>query len=241
MYDARLIEGAYGDPQRAAASLTQILKTSKYLPGEVAYWLAHARLSTGDVISATSALEIAVDYPETRDRALSLRSQADSLQRVIVSLPYTTDFALGGPFVHSWMHGDRGNIDLLQSEFTYGAALRWTSKIRDRQDDQITATLNSLPISKINVSMRAEDFPAYLRILIIDDLGQEFATDPFTIVTDSWTKVELTLDDFHSTDPTKYRVKPSKKLTALHIHDITTYLSADRGTRYLWLDDLEIY
>jgi len=147
-----------------------------------------------------------------------------------------------GPFVHSWLYGDRGWLEQGTPEGAAQPALRWACIIQDRHDDQISATFarDAGPMHSVRLQLLAENFPAYLRVLVVDQYDREFATDPFTVSTEHWTPLQLERSSFHSTDPTTPGRRPAARIKALHIHDVTTYLSADRGPRVVWLDQLEI-
>jgi hypothetical protein len=247
LFDARLLDVAENDAETAAFNLQSLLnrlEPADPLHGQVAYWLAHAYVTLDQRQLAHEALDLAMESESSREAALALHKQLESIDRTITSLPVSAplddDF---GPFVHSWHFGDRGWLERGTPEGGSDPALRWACIVQDRQDDQISAAFapEAGRVKGIALELKAEHFPAHLRILLVDERGREFATDPLTVPTDRWLDLELDRSSFHSTDPTTPGARPSSRITALHIHDVTTYLSADRGPRVVWLDDLEIW
>jgi hypothetical protein len=246
MFDARLLDVAENDAETAAFNLQSLLnrlEPSDPLHGQVAYWLAHAYVTLDQRQLAHEALDLAMEAESSRVAALALHKQLESIDSIVTSLPMAApldeDF---GPFVHSWHFGDRGWLEQGTPEGEHDPALRWACIVQDRQDDQISASFapEAGRVEHISLDLKAEHFPAHLRILLVDERGREFATDPLTVPTDRWLELELERDSFHSTDPTTPGIRPSYRIAAMHIHDVTTYLSADRGPRVVWLDDLEI-
>ena len=247
LFEARLMDMADADSETASLTLTTLLERldeGDALYGQPAYWLAHAHLGRGDIQAANQALELAMQAAGTREAAVALQAQMEALKRTIVSIPLRHPLDDDpGPFVHSWLHGDQGWLDMARPQPDSSPALRWTSHIQDRKDDQISAKFGQAahPVHGVRISLRAEAFPAYLRVLLVDERDREFATDPLAVPTDRWLDLDLPLGTFHSTDPTTPREKPRSALDALHVHDVTAYLSADRGEQVIWLDDLEIW
>ncbi|MBN1334985.1 MAG: hypothetical protein JXB39_03390 [Deltaproteobacteria bacterium] len=213
------------------------------LYGETAYWLAHARVTLGDREGAREALEAALEDPDTREAALALQAQMDAVLSTVDRLPFRHDMEDGrGPFVHSWLHGDRGEVRIAPVDADHGRAIRWTSRIRDRQEDQITVSFASGAgiLSWIRCEIMSQAFPSFLRILVEDSEGREFATDPFEVAEGRWTPLNVALSTFHSTNPTTPSVRPRGSLRSMHFNDVTAYLSADRGIRDVWIDNLEM-
>jgi hypothetical protein len=247
MFDARLLDVAENDSETAAFNLQSLLnrlEPSDPLHGQVAYWLAHTYIGLDQHQLAREVLALAQESSSAREAALALQKQLDAIERQIVSLPLVSsldhDF---GPFVHSWRFGDRGWLEQGTPQGEEDPALRWACIIQDRHDDQISATFanDAGRLEGVRLKLKAEHFPAHLRVLMVDERGREFATDPLTVPTDRWLELELDRKSFHPTDPTTPHAKPAAHIEALHIHDVTTYLSADRGPRVVWLDDLEIW
>ncbi len=247
MFDALLLDVADNDAETAAFNLQSLLNRlspEDPLHGQVAYWLAHTYISLDQRQLAHEALDIAMEAPSAREKALALHSQLESIDRQIQSLPVSSTLDEDpGPFVHTWHFGDRGWLEQGTPHGEDDPALRWACIVQDRQDDQISASFGpeAGQIEGIHLSLKSEHFPAHLRILLVDERGREFATDPLTVPTDEWLALELERDSFHSTDPTTPREQPARRITAIHLHDVTTYLSSDRGPRVVWLDDLEIW
>ncbi len=246
LYDARLLDVANADAETAAFNLQSLLnrlEPSDPLYGQVAYWLAHAYVSLDQQQLANDALDTAGESTTARDAAMALRAQIESIERKVRQLPFSADMNQGpGPFVHSWLFGDRGWLEMGTPHGEATPALRWACIVQDRHDDQISAsfTPEAGRLATVSLRMTAEHFPAHLRVLLVDERGREFATEPLTVPTASWLELELERSSFHSTDPTTPADKPAARIHALHIHDVTSYLSADRGPRVVWIEDLEI-
>ncbi len=213
------------------------------LHGETAYWLAHARLTLGDREGARKALELALEDPDAREAALALQAQMDAVLATVDRLPFRHDMEDGrGPFVHSWLYGDRGDVRVAPVDADHGRAIRWTFLIRDRQEDQITVSFASSAgnLTRFRCEIMGQGFPSFLRILVEDRGGREFATDPFEVPAGRWIPLDVALSTFHSTNPTTPSERPRGSVLALHLNDVTAYLSADRGVREVWIDNLEI-
>jgi hypothetical protein len=247
LFDARLLDVADNDAETAAFNLQSLLnrmEPSDPLHGHVAYWLAHTYVSLDQRQLAHEALDLAMEATPSRSAALALHKQLESIDRTITSLPLRapldTDF---GPFVHSWPFGDRGWLEQGTPQGELDPALRWACIVQDRHDDQISASFaeDAGRLRGISMQLKAEGFPAHLRVLLVDQYGREFATDPLTVPTTAWLELELERSSFHPTDPTTPHAKPAPGIKAMHIHDVTTYLSSDRGPRVVWVDELEIW
>jgi hypothetical protein len=244
LYEARLLDAADGEAGAAAFNLQALLNRmspADPLYGEVAYWLANARVALGERQLAHDALDLAAGQPAAREAALALDAQLEALDRLVTDLPLVAALDDSpGPFVHSWLFGDRGWLEMGTPEGEEDPALRWAYIVQDRHDDQIT--LNLAPragqLRKVELGLKAEGFPAFVRVLLDDDRGREFATEPLEVPTDEWLWLALDRGSFHSTDPTTPAIRPAPGVQALHLHDVTTYLSADRGPRIVWIDDL---
>jgi hypothetical protein len=247
MFDARLLDVAENDPETAAFNLQSLLnrlEPADPLHGQVAYWLAHTYIGLDQHQLAREVLALAQESPGAREAALALQKQLDAIERQIVGLPLESslddDF---GPFVHSWHFGERGWLEQGTPQGESDPALRWACIVQDRHDDQISIGLapQAGRVRGVRMQLQAEHFPAHLRVLLVDERGREFATDPLTVPTGGWLELDLGRDAFHATDPTTPYAKPADHIKALHIHDVTSYLSSDRGPRVVWLDDLEIW
>jgi len=246
LHDIRLSEVVDGVTPRTVERLETLLArldAMDRLHGETAYWLAHARVTLGDREGAREALELALEDPDTREAALALQAQMDAVLATVDRLPFRHNMEDGrGPFVHSWLYGDRGEVRVAPVDADHGRAIRWTFRIRDRQEDQVTVTFaaGSGTVSRIRCEIMGQGFPSFLRVLVEDSGGREFATDPFEVPEGRWIPLDVALSSFHSTNPTTPSARPQGSLLALHLNDVTAYLSADRGLREVWIDNVEI-
>ncbi len=244
LYDARLLDVADADAETAAFNLQSLLNrldARDPLYGHVAYWLAHAYVSLDQQQLAHEALDTAGESSTAREAAIALHAQIESIERTVRELPLSADMNLhAGPFVHSWLFGDRGWLEMGTPQGHDSPALRWACIVQDRHDDQISVAFapQAGRVKAVSMKLEAEHFPAHLRVLIVDERGREFATDPLAVPTGSWLELSLDRGSFHSTDPTTPREKPAARIASLHIHDVTSYLSADRGPRVVWIEDV---
>lgn len=246
MHDARLLAAVDGDHRAAIGRLEELnarIESTDPLRGTIGLSLATFRYAENMVEGARDALSSARKFPGTAEQAISLASQIDALQYQIQVLPFRTGFsASNNPFVHAWAFPGRGSVDI--SLVAGEATLVWTSTVRDRQEDQILAVLSEtgLPLHGLRCRVRGEGFPTWLRVLVVDDSDREFASEPFEVSVAAWKDLELGLSSFHHTDPTSPSIRPDPKhLVLLSFHDVTAYLSSDRGRREVWFDDVEIW
>jgi len=243
LLDALLIEMGDGNVAEAEARLELLLMRlddEDLLRGQVAYWLAHSRMSLGDSRGALEALEIATSRADTRERAHALRSQIEALGNQLSVLPFETDLSDGkSPFVHSWMHSAEGQIEI-RMESDGNQALLWTTTLRDRTDDQITVNFAQDAPSPVSIALRAKaaPFPAWLHVVAEDKDGTSFRSRTLQIPPSEWTDISVNIADLLPVIPT-----PNAQIgvvQSLSIQDVTAWQSADRGVRQLWLDDVVI-
>ena len=78
--------------------------------------------------------------------------------------------------------------------------------------------------------------------MITTDDDRTYLTESIAISTDRWLDVEASLDQFRSNDPTLPSLRPdSRTVRMLAVQNVTAFLSADRGSHEIWIDDLEIW
>lgn len=254
LYDARLLEVADSSTLAVEENLESLLSRvgeNEPLRGDVAYWLANARLALGDLEGARAATALARRFPHTLEAATAFDSQIDAIERRITRVPVRSDFSDSpSPFAHSWIHGDRGSISTGEPPPVPGAppqgnsALRWLSRVRDADDDQVVLTFDpgAGAVKGVRFMARAEGFPAYLRLLLLETDGHEFTSDYVLVPTDQWLAVEAPLGAFFIAEPGTARTRPRPdSVQAVHLQDVTGYLSADRGNHVIWIDNLEIW
>lgn len=254
LYDARLREAAYGDTEMTVALLEPLLarlEPDNPLRGEVAYYLANARLAMGDFQGARQALSVAAAFAATREAAIGLLSQIDALERQVGALPMRSTFDTSpAPFAHSWQHGSHGTLDVAEPEASPtpvlpgDLALRWSTRVRDTEDDQLVVTFtDAVPVVHgVRFRAFAEGFPAYIRLIVEERDGHEFASDYITLSSESWFQVDALLKSFFVAEPGTPRSIPDPTaIRSIRVQDVTSYMSADRGPLTLWIDDLEIW
>ncbi len=253
-YDALLLDVADARTLSVAENLESLLSRldeSDPLRGEVAYWLAHSLLALGKPESARKSLAEAEEYDKTMAPALAFESQMDAIQRRVDHLPVHASFDSSyGPMVHSWTHATRGELDLGKPKLDGkgpgepGGALKWTSRVRDMEEDQIFASFapQASPVQGIRFAVRAWGFPAFLRLVATDESDHAYVSDTIQVPTNQWTHVDLRIASFSTNEPS-YRLRnPNpRNVRVIYIQDVTAYLSADRGSHVMWIDDLEIW
>jgi hypothetical protein len=246
LHDARLLLSADADFRGAIQSLERLdarLEPEDSLRGDVALSLAHARYAIGLAGGARDALTPAAAVSRTAASALAFEAQLDAIENRIQGLPFKALFAGGPqPFVRSWHHAGQGTLRL--STRNEDPALLWRTIVRDRQDDQIQALVaEGLGLLHgFRCQIRGAGFPSWLRLLALDDRDREFASEPFLVDTREWKALDTSFSSLHFTDPTAFgvRLDPSR-VTLIALHDVTSYLSADRGQKEVWIDDVEIW
>ena len=243
LLDAILIDMGDGDVLEAEARLELLLMhldDRDLLRGRVAYWLAHTRMSLGDASGALEALQIATARADMRKRAHALQSQIEALQNQLSVLPYETDLSKGSsPFVHSWMHGEEGRVEI-RMESDGNRAVLWTTTLRDRTDDQITVNFaaNAPAASSISFRAKADPFPSWIHVVAEDVSGGAFRSRTLEVPVGEWTAIEVRIDDMLPVIGLEGQAVAT--IQSLSLQDVTAWQSADRGERLLWLDDIEI-
>jgi len=246
MYEGLLKEAAEGDAAGAQEwywGLLAGLDNSDPTAGELHYWMGRASYLSGDADRARRELRAAQDDPTAAPHARALLGQIDAQELRIRRLPVTHDFRLGtAHWLHSWQHGDKGTIEARPLPPEGEPAMAWTTTVEDREDDQIVVYFDDpepAP-SLVRMSLRSENFPAYVLPSLHDDRGRSYAPDePVAIPTDRWVPVEFALTDF----PPREGNEPLRPgdLEALVLRDVTAFYSSDRGANVLYVDEVHIW
>jgi hypothetical protein len=245
MYEGLLKEAGNGDSSGAQEwyeGLLAGLPDDDPSTGELHYWLGRTQYLDGNVEGARKELKAASDDPTAAPHALALLGQIDAQELRIRRLPVTHDFRLGtAHWLHSWQHGDKGHIEALPLPPDGEPAMAWSTTVKDREDDQVVCYFDDPkpPPSSIRMSIRSENFPAYVLLSLHDDRGRRYAPDePVAVPTDRWVPVELAIDDFLPREGNQ-PLRPGE-LEALVLQDVTAFFSSDRGANVLYVDEVHI-
>lgn len=245
MYEGLLKEAAEGDSAGAQEwyrGLLAGLPDDDPSAGELHYWLGRACYLEGDADRARRELRDAEEDATAAPHALALLGQIDAQELRIRRIPVSHDFRLGtAHWLHSWQHGDKGHIEARPLPPDGEPAMAWTTTVADREDDQVVVYFDAprpAP-TRVRMSLRSENFPAYVLPSLHDDRGRRYAPDePVAIPTDRWVPVEFAVTDFLPREGTE-PLRP-EDLEALVLQDVTAFFSSDRGPNVLYVDEVHI-
>jgi hypothetical protein len=162
-----------------------------------------------------------------------LRDQA------IQDLPFVQDYRLNTtPWVRGWERGK--DSDLSVEDGPDGRALRWTTELADGQTDFLAFGFDTDRdrVSSISLSVRSEDVPAKVRVVLEDSDGQLWMSSKQTVRMGRWTELTLPIADFTSTGETK--PLDARTLRSLTFQDLTALHTNSRGSNTIWIDDLTV-
>ena len=247
LYDARLLSALGETPEAAVGATGAVMQSvrdeNSFLRAPSHYWLALARLDTGDVAGARAELAI-LGPPQTLNPAQrALLERVESRSRAVVALPFRenfTDAADPSPWVRSWARGGGGDLTVdIRDE---NRVVIWTTPVVRGQDDRIyvpLALVNTGP-SHIALKVRAEKLQARVRLVLEDDDALQWSAPSVQVSNSSWTEISLDLDDFTlASDPASPRRPNPRSLRAVYLVDLTGFRVEEGGrTNVLWIDDL---
>lgn len=244
LYEGMLMESAEGELSDAIAwyeGLIAGLPDNDPSLGELNFWLGRARYAEGDAEGARQALKEAVGDPAVEDRARALLAQIDSQELRIRRLPMSYDFTSGtGHWLHSWKHGEKGFLESRSPPGSEDEALAWYTTVADRETDAIGLWFDedAPRPTDFRFDLKSGDFPASLRLIVEDDLGQRWEYAEIRTSTDSWVLVEARLSEFVPLDAGSGAAP--RTVRALSLWDVTAYTRPDRGPNVIYVDNLQI-
>ncbi|HJN76922.1 MAG TPA: tetratricopeptide repeat protein [Myxococcota bacterium] len=244
LYEGMLMESGEGDLEGAIAwyeGLVAGLPDDDPSLGELNFWLGRASYAEGDADGARQALRVAMADPVVEDRARALIAQIDSQELRVRRLPMSYDFSTGtGHWLHSWKHGEKGALESKAPPGSEDPALAWSTTVADRETDAIGLWFDEeSPRPKEFVfDLKSGDFPATLRLILEDDLGQRWEYPEIRTSTETWIGVEARLGEFVPLDAGSGAVP--RTVRALSLWDVTAYTRPDRGPNVIYVDNLQI-
>ncbi|MDP2317438.1 MAG: tetratricopeptide repeat protein [Pseudomonadota bacterium] len=248
LYDARLVEASDGTPEVAALYYEEVvadLAADDPLYGAAWYWLGRARYGLGDTEAAIAALRRAMRDTTVRARAGALLARIELRSRAITALPVTFGFEVGGTgaFVRAWDHAGKGGLEARAIQGR--ALLAWSTTVLAGEPDHIAAALEvEKPVSKVTFQVRAQAFPAELRVTVSDGAGGRYSAPVLQVPTGEWLDVTLPASSFRSTDGARggagSALRADDPVRLLEIEDLTGLLTPDRGENIIYVDTFEI-
>lgn len=248
LYDARLVEAADGTPEVAVLYYEELvgdLRADDPLYGTAWYWLGRTRYGLGDTEGAITALRIAVGEGDVRPQAAALLGRIELHERAVRTLPATFGFDGGDPgaFVRAWEAAEKGK---LQARNVYGGfVLAWETTVLSGEADHISAAIAAdSRVSSVAFQVRAQSFPAELRVTMSDGAGGRYSAPVIQVPTGQWLSVTLPIASFRSTDGARgghgNALRSGDPVRLVEIEDLTGLLSPDRGANTLYIDAFEI-
>ena len=244
LYEGMLMESGEGDLAGAIAwyeGLIAGLPEDDPSLGELNFWLGRARYAEGDAEGARQALRAAITDPVVEDRARALLAQIDSQELRVRRLPMSYEFTSGtGHWLHSWKHGEKGRLESKAPPGSEDPALAWFTNVADRETDAIGLWFDedAPRMSQIEFDLRSGDFPATLRLIVEDDMGQRWEYPEIRTSTEAWIGVEARLSEFVPLDAGS-GASP-RTVRALSLWDVTAFTRPDRGPNVIYVDNLAI-
>ncbi|MCB9780820.1 MAG: hypothetical protein H6742_19785 [Alphaproteobacteria bacterium] len=237
LHDARLTESADRDPANAVAiyeTLLHHLPTDDELEAELLLQLARARFDDGSLDGAREALEKAGSDPGVGARARAWRVQLDAWEQRVQATPAEDARAA---LVLGWSAAPDAALTADDDGLT------WVTDVRDGRDDFLLAAIDAAaaPFDRLVLHLRADDFPAHLRVIAEDAHGQRWATPVTLVRPGAETKLELELADLLPAAALARddRVDPAD-VRLLMLQDVTAFHGSDRGENRVRIDVLSL-
>lgn len=239
--DARLVEAADGAPEVAVRFYEEILGElgpDDPLRPAVACSLGRARLVTGNVDGAVAALKLAVGDPAVGPAAGVLLTLIEQERRQLQALPVVIDFRTdSGPFVRGWQGRTEGELGVAPVEGN--PALAWPTLVSGGDTDELIVGIGpEARAREVRFRVRADSFPAVLRLAASDGAGGRWYGPTLTVPTDRWVEVQADIRDFR---PARGAAGGAPgAVRSVLIEELTGVVSSDRGASTLWIDDVEL-
>jgi hypothetical protein len=247
LYDARLVEAADGTPEVAALYYEELvtdLEADDPLFGTAWYWLGRAKYGLGDTEAAVLALRTAMRDPAERANAGALLARIELKTHAITALPVLFTFDSDtGAFVRAWDQAGKGRAEA--RTLLGRRALAWGTTVSTGEPDHIAAALElDRPVTRVSFEVRAELFPAELRLTVSDGAGGRYSAPVIQVPTGEWLQVVLPAGAFRSTDGARggggSALRADDRVRLLELEDLTGFLSPERGENTIYLDTFEI-
>lgn len=248
LQEARLMEAADGTPEAAAQMYEELvaeLEPTDPEYGPAWYWLGRTRWTLGEADAAVSALSNALQDPTVSAQAAALLMKIELRRRAVLTLPATFSFDdTRVAFVRNWDAADRGSLGI--RAVASRSVLAWATTVRAGEADHIAMALETGGrITRIAFQVRAQAFPAELRVTVSDGAGARYSAPVIQVPTGQWMEVNLPAAAFRSTDGGRggggSALQPTDPVRLIEVEDLTGLLSPDRGVNTLYLDSVEIH
>jgi len=241
LHDAMAAETVDATPGVAEAYCLEGLENADAadpLRGDLLLCLARNRLKVGNEPGAMDALR---RVPATSAAWAPARALLDQLEIRRIALPAppvscTFDRDTCG-FVRTWEMLDKGVVEA--RDLGDERVLAWDTTVKDGEDDRLhLAFAEDATVRSVSFLVRANPFPASVRVVLTSGAGARFLGPVLTAPTEAWASVALPITAFRPVDGG--RGGPPGSVRLLELVDLTGTVSADRGANVVLLDDLEI-
>ena len=248
LQEARLIEAADGTPEAAAQMYEELvaeLQPTDPEYGPAWYWLGRTRWGLGEADAAVAALSNALQDPAVAAQAAAFLMKIELKRRAVRTLPATFTFDDARvAFVRNWEGADRGSLGIRTA--ASHSVLSWATTVRAGEADHIAMALDTgARIKSIAFQVRAQAFPAELRVTVSDGAGARYSAPVIQVPTGQWMDVSLPAASFRSTDGARggggSALQPTDPVRLVEVEDLTGLLSPDRGVNTIYLDSVEIH
>lgn len=247
LHDSRLGASLGGGEATArvdfARTLGMLPDVASPLKSEVHYWLALALLQAGDVDAAARELNVVRMGEGFGERERALSTFIEVQRRQVTRLPYRQDFdgaSTPAPFVRGWQRGSPDDLGLLDLP-DGNRVVVWSTEVQRGRDDNIFIPFRDRGPSVLRFALRAERFPAWVRCMMEDDEGQQWNTKVLQVPTDTWSGVQLTLDDFALVGDPRFGRRPDpRRVRSFLLVDVTGFRSEELELNRIFVDDIEV-
>ena len=145
--------------------------------------------------------------------------------------------------MRGWNRYGDGGLDKVEGVSPYGAALQWSTTVRDGEPDFLYVAFEDLRRAprSVRAFMRSLTFPAHVRFVAQDVAGRRWTGPVVVLSTTEWAPIDLSLRDFvPEEDPQAGPMPADVAIRFLMINDVTAQQASDRGANAILLDDFEV-
>ncbi len=246
LYDSRLSAALSASPAMAKAdyerAVALVRDDASPLRAEIEYWIALSLLRAGDVDGAARELATLGGRESLGDRDRALSSFIDARRREIARLPFRQDFDdtdSPAPWVRSWQREEGSDLELLDLP-DGNRVVVWSTMVERGREDALIIPFRDQGPSTLRFALKADRFPAWVRCMLEDDEGQQWTGKFLYVPTDTWTGIQLTMDDFTLVgDPRSGRRPEPRRVRSFLLLDVTGYRSEERDLNRIYLDAVE--
>ncbi len=247
------LEAGLGDYTEACNLYSQALQLEGLeggLRAELMFRLASGWEHLGRVEAATITFTELLDEhsneepwsPLAHNRLLRLAERGHLVDKLPVEYRFDAhlgDWLLAGDYER------RGNLNWSGEvgREKIGALLWQTSVYSQSRDDIYVAFARPSPlIHRVEMWVRAVEFPAHLILYLVEEGGSRFASGRYVIQPeDGWIRIRSEIDDFYlfpGEDTTRH--PNPRRIEFLMLEDATATYSTDRGVNRILVDDVRV-